>query len=70
MAVAENPIAARHLKHVARRHFFVQDAVRASEVSVAFVSSDSNLADLLTKTVCTPRFLTLAARLREWTMAC
>ena len=44
--------------------------MRASEVSVAFVSSDSNLADLLTKTVCTPRFLTLAARLREWTMAC
>ena len=68
--MAENPIAARHLKHVARRHFFGQDAGRANEGAGAFVSSDSNLADLLTKTVCTPRFLTLAARLREWTMAC
>ena len=69
-AVAENPIAARHLKHVARRHFFVQDAVRAGEVTVPFVASDANLADLLTKSVCTPRFSQLAARLRAWTMAC
>ena len=45
-------------------------AVRAGAVTVPFVASDPNLADLLTTSICTPRFSQLAARLRAWTMAC
>ena len=61
--VAENPVAA---KHVARRHFFVQDAVAALEVTVCSVSSNANLADLYTKIFDRPRYAWLAARARRW----
>ena len=46
-AVAENPVASRQLRHVARRHFFVQDAVRAGAVTVPYVASDANLLVVL-----------------------
>jgi hypothetical protein len=64
--VAENPVAAKQLKHVARRHFFVQDAVAALEVTVCSVSSQANLADLYTKIFDKPRYAWLAARARRW----
>ena len=68
--VAENPIAAKQLRHVERRHFFVQDVVSAGRVTVPHVSSEANLADALTKLLPTaPRFAWAAARLRSWTMA-
>ena len=69
-AVAENPVAAKQLRHVARRHFFVQDAVRAGAITVPHVSSEANLADCLTKLLpSSPRFDWAAARLRSWVMA-
>ena len=68
--VAENPVASRQLRHVARRHFFVQDAVRAGAVTVPYVASDANLADCLTKILSTaPRFEWATSRLRSWVMA-
>ena len=69
-AVAENPVASRQLRHVARRHFFVQDAVQAGCVTVPYVASDANLADSLTKILPTaPRFEWAVSRLRSWVMA-
>ena len=59
-------MAAKQLKHVARRHFFVQDAVAALEVTVCSVSSNANLADLYTKKFDKPRYAWLAARARRW----
>ena len=68
--VAKNPVSSRQLRHVARRHFFVQDAVRAGCVAVPHVSSEANLADALTKVLPSPaRFEWAAARLRAWVMA-
>ena len=48
-AVAGSPVAEKHLKHVARRHFFVQDAVKAGEIVVPPIASEKNIADVLTK---------------------
>ena len=63
--------ASKQLRHVARRHFFVQDAVTAGYVTVPYVASDANLADALTKTLPTASRLEWAAsRLRSWIMAC
>ena len=69
-AVAENPVQSKQLRHVARRHFFVRDALRAGFVSVPYVASDANLADVLTKILPSPaRFEWASARLRSWGMA-
>ena len=69
-AVAENPVACRQLRHVARRHFFFQDAVRAGCVTVPHVASEANLADALTKVLSSPvKFEWAAARLRSWIMS-
>lgn len=54
--VAENPVSAKNLRHVARRHFFVQDAWRAGEVIVPSVESKRNRADVLTKLMDTPSY--------------
>ena len=68
--VAENPVSARHLRHVARRHFFVQDAVAGGLVTVPHVKSELNLADALTKLLPNvPKFRWAASRLHSWTMA-
>ena len=67
--VAENPVMSKQLRHVARRHFFVQDVVAAGHITVPYVASDANLADGLTKLLTTaPRFEWAAARLRSWVM--
>ena len=64
--VAENPVMSKQLRHVARRHFFVQDVVAAGHITVPYVASDANLADGLTKLLTTaPRFEWAASRLRS-----
>ena len=69
-AVAEDPRSEKSLKHVARRHFFVQDLVKAGEIAVPGVASHNNMADLLTKVIhSTPRFEFLASMYRSWTTA-
>ena len=67
--VAENPVAAKQLRHVERRHFFVQDVVSAGRITVPHVVSEANLADALTKLLATvPKYAWAAARLRSWAM--
>ena len=58
------------IRHVARRHFFVQDAVAGGLVTVPHVKSELNLADALTKLLPNvPKFRWAASRLHSWTMA-
>ena len=58
---------AKQLRHVARRHFFVRNVLRAGFVTVPYVASDANLADVLTKILPSPaRFECASARLRSW----
>ena len=67
--VAENPVSAKQLRHVERRHFFVQDTVDAGCITVPYVESNSNLADILTKILPNkPKYEWAAARLRSWSM--
>ena len=67
IAVAKTPMAEKHLKHVARRHFFVQDAVKAGEIVVSPIASCKNIADIFTKILPSPaQFEELTARLRSW----
>ena len=56
---------ARHC-HVARRHFFVQDAWRSGDIVVPAVDSNRNRADLLTKVIDTPHYHTAFALLRRF----
>ena len=71
VAVANNPVNYRHLKHVDRRHFFVQDAVNSGAVTVPHVDSDKNLADILTKIYdSAPLFERMSSKLRSWVMRC
>ena len=68
--VAHNPTSAKNLKHVARRHFFVQDLTKTKEVVVPGVESANNYADILTKLYDSPtHFEYLAGKLRSWDTA-
>ena len=68
--VSYNPEHHDRMKHVARRHFFVQDAVKAGEIVVPPVESAKNIADIFTKLIPSPaQFEELAARLRSWIAA-
>ena len=69
--VAENPISGKGLRHVDRRHFFVQDVVAIKAITVPRVDSKNNLADALTKIIDNSVYFNFgASMLRSWTMAC
>jgi len=69
-SIANNPVSAKNLKHVARRHFFSQDAVRAKIVTVCPVDGHANIADFLTKIYSDPTsFESMSARFRSWISA-
>ena len=44
-----NPEHHARTKHIARRHFFIREAVESLEIVVPFVRSADNLADFFTK---------------------
>ena len=56
-----NPEHHKRSKHIARRHFYVRDMVEAMELTVPFVRTDDNIADMLTKQLTSARFHTLRA---------
>ena len=62
-AVAENPVAAKSLKHVARRHFFVRELVQNGKLNVTYISTDDNVADIFTKPLDKTTFLKFRAGL-------
>ena len=64
--VAMNPVAAKNLRHVARRHFFVQDVWRSGDITIPAIESRRNRADPLTKVIDAPAyFLETLRRLRR-----
>ena len=44
------------MKHVERRHFFVRDLVEDLKISVPFVPTEHNPADIFTKPLSATRF--------------
>ena len=44
------------MKHVERRHFYIRDMVEQFEITVPFVETEKNDADLFTKALAPKRF--------------
>ena len=59
--LAYNPEHHKRSKHIARRHFYIRDMVEAMELTVPYVRTDDNIADMLTKQLPSARFHTLRA---------
>ncbi|KAG5868268.1 hypothetical protein JTB14_028507 [Gonioctena quinquepunctata] len=55
MKLAENPEYHRRTKHIHIRHFFVRELVLDSSIQVKKVSSEDQLADIMTKPLFKPR---------------
>ena len=64
VAVARDPLTNNALKHVRRRHFFVQECEEAGEVGVLPIESSRNPADIFTKVLPAPRFVELCRAMR------
>ena len=47
--LAYNPVMHNKTKHILRRHFFVRDMVEKMEITVPFVPTHLNKADIFTK---------------------
>jgi hypothetical protein len=47
--LAENPVQHQRSKHIDIRYFRIREEIRAGHISVLYVPTDENIADLLTK---------------------
>jgi hypothetical protein len=59
LEVADHSTSHRRTKHIEIRHFFVRDHLKKGEIKISHVHTDKNIADILTKQLNGPRFLTL-----------
>jgi hypothetical protein len=49
IAVATNPIMSQRAKHIDLQYHFLRDRIVRKEIALSYVSTKSNLADVLTK---------------------
>ena len=61
--LAYNPEHHKRSKHIERRHFYVRDMVEAMHITVPFVSTFNNQADMLTKPLPARDFFRLRAKI-------
>ena len=47
--LSKNPVQHAHTKHIEIRHHFLRDIVQKGNISIEKVSSEDNIADILTK---------------------
>ena len=62
--VASNPVTGPRLKHIDIRHHFIREHIVAGEVSVSYIPTEFQLADIMTKNLERPRFQLLSAALQ------
>jgi len=62
---ADKPLGAAS-RHINIRHFFVRDRAQAGEVSVKYIPTEDQIADLLTKPLQGSRFRSLRDKLLNW----
>lgn len=53
----------KHAKHIDIKIHFVRDLVIKKKVNVIYVTTDTNIADMFTKSLCTDKFKVLRATL-------
>jgi hypothetical protein len=63
ISLASNPVFQARTKHVEIDYHFVREKVVRGDLSVKFISTDDQLAELLTKALPSPRFITLSTKL-------
>ena len=61
--LTRNPIQHSRTKHIDIRHHFLRDHVQKGDVSIEFVSTENQLADIFTKPLSEDRFCILRREL-------
>ena len=56
LQVADHSTSHKRTKHIEIRQFFVREHLKQKRISIAYVPTSKNIADILTKQVNTPRF--------------
>jgi hypothetical protein len=59
ISLSKNPIQHSRTKHIEIRYHFIRDHVQKGDIELEFVSTDSQWADILTKTLIEERFCTI-----------
>ncbi|MCO5593727.1 hypothetical protein L7F22_047744 [Adiantum nelumboides] len=56
LAVARNPVFHAHTKHIEVHYHYVRERLSTGEISLAYVPTQNNLADLFTKALSREKF--------------
>jgi len=62
-SLSANPVFHSRMKHIALAYHFIRENVQKGKFQVSFVSTDDQLADILTKPLLHPRFDSLLSKL-------
>ena len=61
--LSKNPVHHFRTKHIEIRHHFLRDYVSRNEISITYVNTENQLADIFTKPLSRERFETLRLKL-------
>jgi hypothetical protein len=56
ITLSKNASGHSHIKHIDVKHHWIYEAVNTSDVTITYVPSDNNIADLFTKALPHPQF--------------
>ncbi|KAK6160246.1 hypothetical protein DH2020_003627 [Rehmannia glutinosa] len=56
IAITQNPVLHSRTKHIDVRYHFIRDHVEKKDITLEYISTDKQLADIFTKPLCESRF--------------
>ncbi|KAK6115602.1 hypothetical protein DH2020_007871 [Rehmannia glutinosa] len=56
IAIAQNPVLLSRTKHIDVRYHFIRDHVEKKDITLEYISTDKQLADIFTKPLCQSKF--------------
>ncbi|KAK6146550.1 hypothetical protein DH2020_020419 [Rehmannia glutinosa] len=56
IAITQNPVLHSRTKHIDVRYHFIRDHVKKKDITLEYMSTDKQLADIFTKPLCESRF--------------